>query len=67
MTESMVGTVLKSKINEGVFLVEQEYEDNGKTYYLIVDMRSRKCYPVEKGWFEKGIMLNMKILEVNDE
>lgn len=60
----MVGTVVKSKVNGGIFLVEQEYVDNGKPYYLIVDMRSRKSYPVEKGWFEKGIMLNMEILEV---
>lgn len=43
--------------------MEQEYVDNGKPYYLIVDMRSRKSYPVEKGWFEKGIMLNMEVLE----
>ena len=56
----MVGKTFRGKINGALFLVEELREDNGKEYYIILDLKSGKRYNHDKGWFEHGIMQNLE-------
>lgn len=60
----MVGKTLKSKINGNLFYVDDlNTEQNGMQYYIIKDVVAEGKFPVLKGWFEKGIMQNLEIVE----
>lgn len=58
----MVGKTLKSKINGTLFRVEEEKVEQGKRYYIIRDIASGKLTCWGKGWFEKGLMQNLEIV-----
>ena len=59
----LVGKKLKSKINGALFAVTELFEEDGKQYYKILDLASGKSYCWGKGWFEKGLMQNLEIVE----
>lgn len=59
----MVGKTLRGKINGALFFVEELKKDNGKEYYIILDLKSGKRYNHDKGWFEHGIMQNLEEVE----
>ena len=55
----MIGKTLKSKINGALFFIEDMKNDDGKYYYIIVDLASGKRLVSPRDWFEKGIMQNL--------
>ena len=58
----MKDTVLKSKINGALFVIDGEFEDDGRRYYSVLDMSSGKHFATGKEWFEKGLMQNLEVV-----
>ena len=59
----MVGKILKSKINGNLFYVEDLITEQGNQYYIIKDVPTGNTTCWGKGWFEKGLMQNLEIVE----
>ena len=60
----LVGKTLRSKINGALFQVTEVFKDkhNGQEYYSVLDLASGKHYAISRGWFEKGYMQNLEIV-----
>lgn len=61
----LVGKILKSKINGALFQVTELFKDknDGREYYSVLDLVSGKHYAISRGWFEKGYMQNLEIID----
>ncbi len=67
----MVGKTLKSKINGKLFYVKElrtvkdSRTEKSKQYYVVCEAgkEKEKGYEIEKGWFEKGYMQNLEVVE----
>ena len=58
----LVGKTLRSKINGEKFIIDELYEEHGQQYYLVRHIASGKVSCWGKGWFEKGLMQNLEIV-----
>lgn len=58
----MVGKTLKSKINGDLFVIDNEFTDNGRQFYLVRHLPTGKVQGLEKGWFEHGLMQNLEVV-----
>lgn len=64
MTQNLVGKKLRSKINGAIFYVVNRFTaENGIDYYTITDALGERKTAHSCGWFEKGIMQNLEIIE----
>ena len=59
----MIGKTLKSEINGDLFHIDEIRVENNKEYYVVKHIASGKKSNILKGWFEKGYMQNLKIIE----
>lgn len=60
----MVGKKLRSKINGQIFVVKERFTaEDGNDYYTITDVSGERITATSCGWFEKGIMQNLEIIE----
>lgn len=61
---NLVGKKLRSKINGQIFIVKERFTaENGVDYYTIADESGERITSTSCGWFEKGIMQNLEIIE----
>ena len=58
----LIGKILKSKINGERFLVEGDFTEGGKQYYIVRHIASGMATAQGKEWFERGLMQNLEII-----
>lgn len=61
----LVGKTLKSQLNGNLFTVTELFTEDNKEFYAVLDMSSGKHFAIGRELFEKFVMPNVKMVEVN--